>query len=550
MARRKRSASDGAALTNKEKLQKIVSDPVRWIECFCTIVDKDLKKVPVKLTYHQKLLLKNFTAKNIVNKSRQLGITSLALMYSLYLIHTQSDVTCMIMSYDMSTSDIVFKKLKALYDDLSPLVKIPDVNNNRKELLLQNRSRIICCACTSKDTSRGATLRYAHITEVAFMNTEKFEKQIVAIESAMTPDGEIVLESTSNGLNHWFDRWSNAIRGESLYKPFFFSWLTDTRLFAKDYVKSYENYFAGDENGELSRLKLSMLDEEESYLFEKMQGDITLRLQKLAWRRMKIKSIGVDAFHQEYPSTSNEAFLTTGNNYFSSESIQRRLHHIGDVVLHEYMEKNACEGITRYKKDIKIYEYPKYGVKYYGGVDTSEGVGKDSSVLCIVDEHGKQVFEFESNKIKAYQFAELVREIAMYYNCALLVVEKASAGHTVLSKLVDGNNRYPNLYKYRKYDDRGNFKKKYGFETTAKSRPIILNKMLELFEENEIVINSKGLLNEMKYFVADSDGKIQHTRRRHDDRILACAMALHGMVSNMYYVDVYEFSQKRRKIIR
>ena len=62
----------------------------------------------------------------------------------------------MIMSYSLDTVDIVFKKLKAMYDDLNPAVKIKDVANNRKELELENRSRIICCVCGSKDSARGS----------------------------------------------------------------------------------------------------------------------------------------------------------------------------------------------------------------------------------------------------------------------------------------------------------------------------------------------------------------------------------------------------------
>ena len=131
-------------MTKEDKLRKIVADPVLWIRYFVQIVNKEGRKVPFDLTYHQKVLLKNFSKFNLVAKSRQLGVTSLALAYSLYLTHTEPDCVCMIMSYSLDTVDIVFKKLKALYDDLSPSVKIKDVANNRKELILENRSRIIC----------------------------------------------------------------------------------------------------------------------------------------------------------------------------------------------------------------------------------------------------------------------------------------------------------------------------------------------------------------------------------------------------------------------
>ena len=225
-------------MTREEKLKKIVADPVLWCRYFVRIVDKTGKKVRFEPTFTQKLLAKNFGKFNIVAKSRQLGITSWAIAYSLYLAHTRPDTVCMLMSYSLDTVDIVFKKLKAMYDDLDPSVKIKDVANNRKELILENRSRIVCCVCGSKDAARGSTLRYVHLTEVAFMDDEKLKNQLVAIEAALRPDGQIVLESTSSGMNMWFLLWQKAVHHESQYIPFFFSWLDDTRQFIQEYEEN------------------------------------------------------------------------------------------------------------------------------------------------------------------------------------------------------------------------------------------------------------------------------------------------------------------------
>lgn len=74
-------------MTREDKLKRIVADPILWIKHFCVIVDKEGRKVPFEPTYHQKVLSKNFTKYNLVSKSRQLGVTSFALAYSLYLTH-------------------------------------------------------------------------------------------------------------------------------------------------------------------------------------------------------------------------------------------------------------------------------------------------------------------------------------------------------------------------------------------------------------------------------------------------------------------------------
>lgn len=519
-------------MTKEDKLRKIVADPVLWTRYFVNIVNKEGRKVAFEPTYHQKVLAMNFGKFNIVAKSRQLGITSWAIAYSLYLTHTEPDTVCMIMSYSIDTVDLVFKKLKAMYEDLSPAVKIKDVANNRKELILENRSRIICCVCGSKDAARGATLRYVHLTEVSSMDDDKLKNQLVAIEAALRPDGQMVLESTSKGMNMWFELWQQAVNHESQYIPFFFSWINDTRLFIKDYEESAEIY----KNRYGAYMTVKDLDEEELSLYNRMGGaNNPLALKKLMWRFMKIANIGVEKFRQEYPSTAMESFIVSGNNVFELEKIQGRINHMGETKQVKLPNKLPLY-MRKWKRSISVWKLPQSGEKYYIGVDTGEGIGLDNSVIEVVDKEGYQCLEFVSNKIKPYEFSDLVREIGTFYNTGLLVVEKLSAGHTVVDKLCEPEKRYINLYKYRTYDDRGRTKKKPGFETTGKSRPIIIGRFQEWFERGQVCINSKGLLNEMKSFQMDNSGKVQAVRGSKDDRVLAFCMALEGIANGRYYV--------------
>lgn len=521
-------------MTREEKLKKIVADPVLWCRYFVRIVDKTGKKVRFEPTYHQKLLVKNFGKYNIVAKARQLGVTSLAIAYSLYLTHTRPDTVCMLMSYSLDTVDIVFKKLKAMYDDLDPSIKIKDVANNRKELILENRSRIVCCVCGSKDQARGATIRYAHLTEVSSMDDEKLKNQLVAIEAALRPDGQIVLESTSKGMNYWYELWQKAVYHESQYKPFFFSWLDDKKLFLDEYKMNTEIYF----NRYGKYLEVEELDEEELSLYYKMDGDNTpLAMMKLMWRRMRIANIGLEKFRQEHPTSASESFLVSGNNIFDLEKIQARINGLYDTKpLSQNNLKKLPTLMKKWKKDWDMWREPKPKERFYAGVDTGEGISADNSVIEVVDQNGIQVFEFASNKIKAYEFADLVREVGEYFNTALLVVEKLSAGHTVVDKLYDGENRYIRLYKYKEYDAKGKARKKPGFQTSSKSRPIIINRFVEMFETGQILLNSKKLLDEMKSFQLDDTGKQQAVKGAKDDRVMAFAMALEGSVNGIWYI--------------
>ena len=52
-----------------------------------------------------------------------------------------------------------------------------------------------------------------------------------------------------------------------------------------------------------------------------------------------------------------------------------------------------------------------------------------------MDKEGKQAAQFKSNKIKPYQFADIVDAVGSWYNKGLLRVEKASGGHSVIERL-------------------------------------------------------------------------------------------------------------------
>ena len=97
----------------KEKLQRIMNDPVLWIETFVQIPDKTGKVVPFKLNPQQKYLLRNMGKFNIVLKSRQLGLSSVMFGYALYITHTMPNSTCLLMAHSMDGVRDIFKKLKA-----------------------------------------------------------------------------------------------------------------------------------------------------------------------------------------------------------------------------------------------------------------------------------------------------------------------------------------------------------------------------------------------------------------------------------------------------
>lgn len=512
-------------MTDEEKLKIIISDPIMWMETFVSVPNKKGEVVTFKLTPQQKYLMKRKEKYNIVLKSRQLGISTVAMAYSLYLTLTRANTTCLMMSFSMKSVSEIFSKLRAIYDYLPDFVKLKETANNRTELSFVNNSKIIVATCGSKDNARGSTLAFCHLSEVGLMN-ENLESQLVAIEQALAPGGCMILESTAKGLNKFHDLFQGAVSDENNYYPFFFPWYQDRNMFADEYKEFSEIWKA--RNGKY--LTEDELDGAEQWLYEK-----GTTLEMLMWRRVKIKNSGLDNFKQEFPSTYIEAFLNSdGANIFDVKCIHERLINIDKYSPLLKIPRDIPDIIKQNKQYLKIWKYPVVGAKYYFGVDSAEGLGgtHDYSVIEVLDKEGVQCAEFRTNKIKPYAFAEILYQLAVYYNKALLCIERASAGMTIIEKMKD-TYRYYNMMKFKTFDAKGKRTSKWGWETTQVSKPKMINDFVEIFETGQMCVNSKELLNEMKFFQS-VDGKM-YGISGHDDTVMAMALAIVSLLNKVHY---------------
>lgn len=513
-------------MTNAEKLRRILDDPLLFIQTFIKIVDKQGRLVSFVPNPQQKHLLAEMDKFNVVLKSRQLGISVLSCAYSIWLAIRYPNTSCLLMAHSLDGADGIFTKLKQLYASIPSAIRPKLINNNRKELKLDNGSRITVVSCGTKESVRGSTLRFVHVSEAAFCN-ESIERQILAIEQCLTPNGQIIVESTANGFNYFSDMYSKAAQGESLYKPFFFGWVDDKLMFADEYKQFSKRY--ADLHGGLPAL--DELDSAELALYHR-----GATIEQIVWRRLKISNSSETQFAQEFPSTPSEAFITTGDNVFDNQKVQERIDNLDEATI---PMPSTLPDILKpwYNRGFSLWEEPTEGIRYFIGVDSAEGLGgsSDYSVAEVVDRDGFQLAEFRSNKIKPYEFFEVVKELGYWFNTAYLVVEKASAGQTVCDRLYN-DAQYPLMYKYKHWDAKGSVKRKPGFETNKQSKQRIIDDFVELQSKDNLCINSETLLQEMKMFVY-KDGSTKASSGYHDDTVMAFAMALFGAKECPNYVD-------------
>ena len=515
----------------EEKFLKVWNNPYLFVKNFLKITNKKGEVVPFIWNKPQKDFIDNLDSYNIILKSRQMGLSVCVCSLAIYYAITEPNCVCLMLSHNDESTRAIFNKLKAIYNSLPNPLKPKLLRNNRSELQLANGSIISCSTMGRTDKGRGNTAKLIHISEFAFVNSEVATKQLLSLEQALRPDGHLIIESTANGLNFFHNHYQKSKKKENAYKSFFYNYIDGSCMFLDEY-KKYKKIFKNINGHSFSEDDLT---EEEKQLMNDYEG---MTLDILCWRRLKIQNSSVDQFNQEYPLTDDMAFITSGDNVFDNERITQVLRAL-QLKKDKYLNKGHLDlpsALGRYYgKSFFMYEKPIVGMKYYIGVDSSEGIGKDYSTCVVMDKDGKEVAMFKNNKIKPYEFAEFINELGRYYNKAYLVVEKASGGHSVIERL-RYEYKYMNMAKYKSYDQFNRVQWQIGFDTNAKTKGLIINDLREMFEKGQILINSVDTVEEMKVFEIKENGSMGAMSGYHDDLVIATALALVGVKSGKYYL--------------
>ena len=517
---------------SKENAQKLAwlwkdENKIEWIETFIKIVDKAGNTVPFILTPEQRDFVNGLKSKNLVLKSRQLGLSVCTIALSIRACVVKDNVNCLLVSHTQSSTNAIFQKLKDQYNSLPEWIKPETTTNNRQALTFANGSSITCLTAGNKDVGRGSTYNggIVHLSEFAFWADP--ERQLNSLMQACSESSTLIIESTANGFNNFSELYYGSTNGENAFNSYFFNWINGSTLFKGQYEQSVQEYLALHNN---EMLKETELDGEEQELRR-----FGATMEQLVWRRAKVGISGIEKFHQEYPSTPDEAFVSTGSSVFDKINVQKRIEGLSRVkplvsvktlpsILNVYLG-NA----------FTMWEQPRKKNRYYIGCDLSEGLGKDYSVVEVFKDDGTHCAEFRSNSIKPYDMADIIYAIGMYYNKGLLCIERASGGLSVIERLRYNGRTYMNMVKYKSFDQYNRQIWVPGFDTNAKTKSLVINDLREWFDKGRVQVKSRTALNEMKTYMVDDSGKMTAPEGMHDDCVMALAMAVVALKSPFYY---------------
>ena len=466
----------------KEEFVKCAQDPVYFMKKFYMIQHPQRGRQLFDLYPFQEKVLRLFQKypDSIINKSRQLGISTLVSAYSLWLMLFNKDKNVLVIATKQDTAKNMVTKVRFAYDNLPVWLKIgaTATENNRLSLRLTNGSQIKAVSAAG-DSGRSEAVSLLIIDEAAFI--DNIETIYTAAKMTLATGGGCIALSTPNGIGNWFHKsYTLAQKQENNFLPISLPW--------------------------------SVHPERDQ-----------------SWRDSQDVDLGKRNAAQECDCD----FLSSGNTVIEPEILSW----YEKNMICDPLEKRG------YDKSYWIWEYVD-PMKFYAVVaDVARGDGSDYSSFHIIDiDTMTQVAEYQS-QIGTREYANVLIAAATEYNQALLVVENANIGWDVVQSIQESGytNMYYSL-RAEGNSDFATFINKYersdglvpGFTMSSRTRPLALEKMRDCLENKVANIKSLRLLEELRVFIWKNN-KQQAMNGYNDDLVMSFAMAMYLRETSLRY---------------
>jgi len=438
---------------------------------------------PLRLNAVQRAFELRRGQRNIVLKSRQIGMTTWAAARFFLRTITRPGTLTLQVAQTQEAAEAIFQIVHRFVECLPDVVREGPLRTSRANVRAiafpEMDAQYLVVSAGEKNAGRGLTVQNLHCSELARWPGNPAET-LAGLRAALAPQGELILESTPEGVGGCFyEEWTKAAE-TGMVKHFFPWWME----------RGNREKAVGEGN---------LTDEERA-----LRAREHLDLAQIGYRRQMRANFGGMA-RQEYAEDSESCFLVSGNSVFEVSAVEDRL----------ATAPSAVE--TRRNGEMEIWLPPLKGKTYLVAVDPAGGGcdGDYSAAQVLELETALQCAEYAGH-IGGLELAQLVTALAAEYNGAWLVVERNNHGSGVLA-LAEASCRYARIFKQGE---------KLGWLTNSVSRPAVLARLDAALVEKPECFQSRRLLGECRSFVRMHDGSTGARAGTHDDRVMAMAIAL------------------------
>lgn len=530
-----RAAIANEMLNDRELLAEIKRNPEKLIELVFIVVDKNQKTMPFFLNdvQHDFIDTLNQAIEDFENgliteisllvlKGRQQGFTTLVTAYQLACSILNRNFQGYTLADKSDNSEAIFQnKAKFPYSQLPEVLKPTEKFNNRRQLLFDKINSSWAVDTATKNVGRSRTVNFFHGSECAFWGDGIAPVQ-GALGEAFTRNCIKIYESTANGYNDYQVMWNSGVHINCFYEW----WRT----------KEYRIEFRNEEH---KADFLNSIDTRKGWIYDRLRwlrDDKQLEAEQLYWYWNKYdKYLDKDLIKQEYPCTPQEAFLLSGKNVFDTAVILDRLAKLQKPLKVGYfaydydgLRITNIKWVNDKSGYIRLYQMPnvpEFAEYCIGGDTAGSDSGEDFFTGHVLDaKTGVQVAVLK-HQFDADQYAKQMYCLGRYYKDALIGIEANFDSFPIMELQRLG---YPKQYTREAQDTyTGKTEKRFGFKTTALTRPTIISKLIEIVREHCDTINDKDTLEELLTIVRNEKGRIEAPQGGHDDQMMGLAIAHH-----------------------
>lgn len=403
---------------------------------------------------------------SIVLKSRQLGISTLAAGYALWLMLFQDDKNVLCLATKSETAKNMVTKVHVMYDNLPKYLAKKATEKNKFSIRLENGSQIKAVSAAG-DAGRSEAVSLLLIDEAAFI--DEIEMIWASAQQTLGTGGQCIAMSTPNGTGNWFHKtWVSATLSENDFLPIKLDWRVHPERDEK-------------------------------------------------WRKEQDDLLGIKLAAQE----CDAEFLTSGDTVISPESIQY-YENMCEVPLEKRgFDKNYH--IWKYADANKKYaviadtargDGKDYSAFHVIDLETLEQVASYKGQLDTTD-FGRLLVSVATE----YNMALLIIENSnVGWSTVKTVMESGYLNIYHTPKNEDAVASYSYGYEEEKGTP--------GFSTNLKTRPLIVMKIKEAIDNKLIIIKDKRTVEELKTFIWKS-GRGEAQSGFNDDLTMALGIGLY-----------------------
>ncbi len=502
------------------ELRKCAADPIYFGETYCKMFT-DEGYISVNLRDYQQGMIEGIHShrNSIIMASRQIGKTTTSAIYILWYVLFNKEKNVLMLGDIADTTKEIIDKLKNICENLPFFMKPGLLINNVMSMKFDNGCRVIGRS-TTKKSAIGLSINLLYMDEFAHINNsfiDFFYRSVYPTISG-TPNSKIIITSTPNGQNKFYDIWINAMEGKGDFHPMRIDWWQ---------VKGRDEAWK-----QLTIENLGSLEDfNQEYGLQFFKGD------NLLLNSSDIKKL--DSIKSPYTSKKIDALYMNKTYYADNVKKTRNIDLSEFLTWHNKFLKNT---FTEKHSDLRADD--NY---YLLTIDTSKGVGKDYHILNVwkVAKLPKnlllsnrnnindildifsviQVGKFRCNNINIETFSDVVCNLVYnFFNTEKIgiVLELNNQGVLVRDRLEQHGKYWPGLLIYTKPNETAEFYEP-GIDLSSNKRKVeYCENFQHLVSIDRVVPTCKATHQELANFGSNDSRTIYRSQTGNDDLAMTC----------------------------